>query len=202
MTFTLSVHEPYQSLLGAITHVDGSARVQTVSETDNLLYWKLIEAFGQLTGVPMLLNTSFNNHAEPIVDSPTDAIVCFLTTGLDCLVVHNYVLEKKPVDVELWWNMHIALPPYVLPRENADLKTYYLANSFNDRVYGVSYELYEILKRADGMHSLSDLIQQAGLTIEDREALLKQVFSLWSLRLLRLSPVKAPIHKDLVVSLI
>src|SRR3989344_7403462 len=82
MLYVLSVKKRYRKVLGAITHVDGTARIQTVSKETNEKYWKLIEAFGKETGIPIVLNTSFNNNAEPIVDSTEDAIVCFLTTGL------------------------------------------------------------------------------------------------------------------------
>jgi carbamoyltransferase len=80
MNFVLKVKEEKQSILGAITHVDGTARIQTVSKASNPMYWNLINEFSKYTGVHILLNTSFNNNAEPIVDSVYDAIVCFLTT--------------------------------------------------------------------------------------------------------------------------
>ncbi|WP_031339876.1 carbamoyltransferase C-terminal domain-containing protein, partial [Xanthomonas maliensis] len=81
--------------LGAVTHVDGTARVQTVSREDHPRFWRVIDAFRQRTGVPVLLNTSFNNNVEPIVDSVEDAITCFLTTGLQALVVGDFILTRK-----------------------------------------------------------------------------------------------------------
>jgi carbamoyltransferase len=78
----------------AITHVDGSARVQTVRKETNPLYHDLICKFGKLSGVPVVLNTSFNVMGEPIVESPVDAIRCFFSTGLDKLVIGNYVISK------------------------------------------------------------------------------------------------------------
>jgi carbamoyltransferase len=75
--------------------VDGTARVQTVSRDVNPRYWMLLQAFERLTGIPILLNTSFNNNAEPIVDSPEEAVTCFLTTGLDVLVVGDYLVRKR-----------------------------------------------------------------------------------------------------------
>lgn len=77
----------------AVTHVDGSGRLQTVSERSNPRYYRLLEAFGDLTGVPVLLNTSFNEN-EPIVHTPNEAIDCFLRTDMDVLVLGRYVLEK------------------------------------------------------------------------------------------------------------
>jgi carbamoyltransferase len=78
----------------AITHVDGSARMQTVRQDINPLYHALLSEFGRLSGVPVLLNTSFNVMGEPIVESPYDAIRCFFSTGLDKLVIGNYVISK------------------------------------------------------------------------------------------------------------
>ncbi len=80
--------------LPAITHVDGSARVQTVRKETNPLYHDLMVKFGELGGVPVVLNTSFNVMGEPIVESPMDAIRCFFSTGLDKLVLGNYVIGK------------------------------------------------------------------------------------------------------------
>ena len=80
--------------LGAVTHVDGSARLQTVSAESDPLYHRLITAFGKLTGVPVVLNTSFNVRGEPIVGTPDDAIRCWATTGLDRLVLGPCVLSK------------------------------------------------------------------------------------------------------------
>lgn len=81
--------------LPAITHVDGSARLQTVSKNINPLYHELISKFGEKTGVPVLLNTSFNIMGEPIVESPVNAIRCFFSTGLDALAIGSYLIRKN-----------------------------------------------------------------------------------------------------------
>ncbi len=81
--------------LPAITHVDGSARVQTVSRAQDALYYDLIAAFGAATGVPILVNTSMNVRGEPIVNSPEDAWRCFMRTGMDVLVIGDRVLLKE-----------------------------------------------------------------------------------------------------------
>jgi len=95
MSFAVPVQPDKRALLQATTHVDGTARVQVVFEDVNPRYWKLISEFHRLTGVPVVLNTSFNNNAEPIVDSVDDAIQCYLTTGLDYLVIDDYLIAKK-----------------------------------------------------------------------------------------------------------
>tara|TARA_A100000164_G_scaffold300734_1_gene275746 strand:+ start:29 stop:1837 length:1809 start_codon:yes stop_codon:yes gene_type:complete len=83
-----------RSQVPAITHVDYSARIQTVSKDDNYLYHKLISKFYEITGVPILVNTSFNIRGEPIVCSIEDAYRCFLTTELDFLICGNQILER------------------------------------------------------------------------------------------------------------
>ena len=84
-----------RSAIPSVTHVDYSARVQTVHEQTNPLYYKLIGCFKELTGYPILVNTSFNVRGEPIVCSPKDAFRCFMGTELDFLVVGNSILEKS-----------------------------------------------------------------------------------------------------------
>ena len=83
------------SQAGAVTHVDGGARVQTVREHQNPRYYRLIREFGELTGTPMLLNTSFNIRGEPIVHTPREALQCFLTTDMDFLLLGDSLVVKN-----------------------------------------------------------------------------------------------------------
>ncbi|HEX4643445.1 MAG TPA: carbamoyltransferase C-terminal domain-containing protein, partial [Candidatus Acidoferrales bacterium] len=78
----------------SVTHVDGSARPQTVVQEIEPLYWNLINEFGRRTGVPVLMNTSFNLRGEAIVNTPTDAIRTFFSSGMDALVIGSYLVEK------------------------------------------------------------------------------------------------------------
>jgi carbamoyltransferase len=87
-----------QAVIPAVTHVDGSGRLQTVSRESNPLYWELIRAFQRISGVPVLLNTSFNEN-EPIVLRPEEALDCFLRTQMDVLVLGNRVMTKRDVRV-------------------------------------------------------------------------------------------------------
>jgi carbamoyltransferase len=84
-----------RAVIPAITHVDGTARLQTVDPEVNPRYHELLTKYGQATGVPVLLNTSFNIQGEPIVESPVHAIRCFYSTGLDYLVMGDYLVRKK-----------------------------------------------------------------------------------------------------------
>ena len=94
MTFAYSVRPAKRSVIPAPTHVDGTARLQTVSRSANPLYWKLLRALADLTGVPVVLNTSFNDN-EPIVCSPEEALDCFRRAHMDVLVLGNIFLEKR-----------------------------------------------------------------------------------------------------------
>ncbi|HEY9199342.1 MAG TPA: carbamoyltransferase C-terminal domain-containing protein, partial [Gammaproteobacteria bacterium] len=79
----------------AAVHVDGTARVQTINREQHPRYYDLLRAFHALTGVPVLINTSFNTRGEPVVCSPRDAVECFWTSPLDALVIGSFVLEKN-----------------------------------------------------------------------------------------------------------
>jgi carbamoyltransferase len=87
-------------VIPAVTHVDGSGRLQTVSRRTNPLYWRLIRAFEKQTGVPVLLNTSFNEN-EPIVHKPGEGLDCFLRTGMDVLVLGSFAVEKSATAPDL-----------------------------------------------------------------------------------------------------
>ena len=90
-----------RSQIPAVTHVDYSARVQTVSKDTNPRYYDLISKFKEKTGCPVIVNTSFNVRGEPIVNTPTDAFNCFMGTELDYLVIGNCILDKKKQNQEL-----------------------------------------------------------------------------------------------------
>ena len=84
-----------RSLVPAVTHVDYSSRVQIIKENLNNKFYQLVREFKEITGCPMLVNTSFNLMDEPIVCSPKDAYNCFIKSGLDYLVIENYLMAKK-----------------------------------------------------------------------------------------------------------
>ncbi|WP_127718443.1 carbamoyltransferase [Halobacteriovorax sp. HLS] len=94
MQIVSSVKECKRESIPSVTHVDGSARVQTVSYSQNLRLYKLLESFYKLTECPILINTSFNVRGEPIVNSYQDSYRCFMNTGIDILVIGNLVIEK------------------------------------------------------------------------------------------------------------
>jgi carbamoyltransferase len=94
MILTNRVRPEKRNIIPSVTHVDGSARPQTVEKDINPLYWNLINEFGKRTGVPVVMNTSFNLRGEAIVNTPTDAVRTFFSSGMDALVIGSYVVEK------------------------------------------------------------------------------------------------------------
>ena len=95
-----------RSVIPAVTHVDYSARVQTVTEETNPLYYGMIKKFDEKYGTPVIINTSFNVRGEPIVCSPEDAYMCFMRTNMDYLIMGNYLLNKekqKPLSKDINW---------------------------------------------------------------------------------------------------
>ena len=97
MLLVKTVRPEVRDKVPAIGHVDGTARVQTVREKDSPFFYGLLRAFEDRTGVPVLLNTSFNVRGDPIVEAPMDAMECFLFTALDALVMYDWVVRKGPL---------------------------------------------------------------------------------------------------------
>ena len=93
MVLVAKVKKP--DIIPAVTHVDGTARVQTVSKNSNPLYYDLINEFFKITKVPVIINTSMNVMGEPIVNTPENALDTFTKSGIDTLVMGNYVLDKS-----------------------------------------------------------------------------------------------------------
>jgi carbamoyltransferase len=105
MLLVAQVHED-KRVIPAVTHVDGSARLQTVTRAESPLYYDLIAEFERITGVPVIINTSFNVRGEPIVCTPHDAYLCFMRTNMDYLVLGSHLLDKKqqpPLKEDVDW---------------------------------------------------------------------------------------------------
>jgi carbamoyltransferase len=94
MLFVYDVAPDKAARIPAVRHVDGTARIQTVNRRQSALYYDLIDAFRQRTGVPVLVNTSFNTRSEPVVCTPRDALECFWTSPIDALAIGSFLLEK------------------------------------------------------------------------------------------------------------
>ena len=92
----------------AVTHVDGSGRLQTIRKEQNPRYWGVVKAFGKLSGVPILINTSFNIRGEPIVCTPQDAYRCMTGTGIDYLVMDRFLIKRDDNPRHMWDSEAIA----------------------------------------------------------------------------------------------
>jgi carbamoyltransferase len=198
MSFALRVRAESQELLGATTHIDGTARVQSVSQASNPRYWELIKAFENITGVPVLLNTSFNNNAEPIIDSVDEAVGCFLTTGIDYLIIGNYFVRKRtPEEVR---RAVLTTAPAVPPSRKVVRRTRFSAGTASPAVYfalestksphfgtpsyEISEEMFRVLQMIDGHDNLQSLIVRAGISPEAEDKLISEMMDLWSNRIL------------------
>lgn len=95
MQFAADVRSDKREIIPAVTHVDGTARIQTVSERDDAFRYSLLKAFEERTRVGVLLNTSFNGKDEPIVESPQEALECFKSTAMHALVMPPYLITKE-----------------------------------------------------------------------------------------------------------
>jgi carbamoyltransferase len=196
MVVVVDVRPEKRELLGAVTHVDGSARVQTVSRSTNERYWRLIKAFKDLTGVPVVLNTSFNNNVEPIVDSVEDAIVCFLTTKLHYLAVGDWLVRKRNRAPAAYGALAVAIPPHYRPTHTKVLDqdwrprhVYQLASNceVNDAIE-VSRAVYDLLMRADGRTTVKELCTALDYRRTQVAEVLKELAELWSRRAVTLRP--------------
>lgn len=186
MSFVVHVLEDRRAELGAVTHVDGTARVQVVTPAANARFHELITRFGELTGTPVLLNTSFNNNAEPIVQSVHDVLTTYLTTEIDVLVVEDFLVRRRqPVTMALD-DLVLKVRPMTRLRQDWRPGEEVSGEVYLDYSFGpsakVSPTVFNLLAAADGESTVAAL---AGtLTDEVREELV----SLWQQRFFALSP--------------
>jgi carbamoyltransferase len=204
MTFVVNVKEEKQSILGAVTHVDGTARVQTVDQIENPKYWELISRFEKETGVPILLNTSFNNNVEPIVNTLHEAIQCYLTTGLDLLVVDGtFVVQKEKFSWDTFKTLYCKLSkfctflcgaqvrqkgvPKPSHRTRIELQNYALPKT---RPRFLSRELGYLLsgEEAISVEATFQGLKMLGCHVSE-EKLMNQLLELWSDRLIVMHPL-------------
>lgn len=102
MLMVYPIKKEWQEKIPAVTHVDGSGRLQTVRREQNQLYYDLIKKFGELSGIPILINTSFNIRGEPIVCTPKDAYKCMMGTGIDYLVIGKFLVKREDNPNDMW----------------------------------------------------------------------------------------------------
>ncbi|UJW36740.1 carbamoyltransferase [Saccharothrix sp. AJ9571] len=190
MSFVVPVREDRRNELGAVTHVDGTARVQLVDAESGPRFHRLVSRFGELTGTPVLLNTSFNNNAEPIVQSVDDVVTSFLTTDLDYLVVDDFLVRRKGerLDLDLLVPAFRAVTRLVerigLGGPEREIHLEYSGGP----VAPISAQLYQLLATADGSTTLGALAEAAGA---DPDGVREELYDLWQQRFLTLTPASA-----------
>ncbi|MGH3772676.1 MAG: carbamoyltransferase family protein [Pseudonocardiaceae bacterium] len=193
MSFVVRVQQDRRKELGAVTHVDGTARIQIIDPRSNERFYRLVERFGALTGTPVLLNTSFNNNAEPIVQSVEDALTSFLTTGLDYLVVEDFLIRRRPGrplgfdDFVLQFRpaTRLAKKIKVAPSGERVISHEIYLDYSTGPCAAVSRELFALLERVDGVSALGSLAAiDGGLS----EKIRMELYTLWQERFFVLTP--------------
>lgn len=199
MTFILLVQEHMRQNLAAVTHVDGTARVQSVSRNTNKEFWNLITEFERLTGVPAVLNTSLNNNAEPIVDSTDDAVSCYLTTGLDALVIDDFLVRKRSEGGTVAVRSlrpRLANCRKLVRRSrttNDGMSVLHCLEStasryFVDPIQNLSESAFYVLLKADGQLALTEIYKLCGISEASMPALDEELYSLWEARAISFAP--------------
>lgn len=194
MSFVVHVHPDRREELGAVTHVDGSARLQIVDPETNQRFYRLIKRFGELTGTPVLLNTSFNNDAEPIVETAGDVISSYLTTGLDALVIEDYLVRRRGAVAHALDGLVLRLRPVTRLKEEwgpytdgtAPARQVYFA--YTDGPWAeLSSPVFDLLRFTDRMSTIGQLAARH-LAEPLTDAVREELFGLWQKRFFSLTP--------------
>lgn len=193
MSFVVDVRESRRAELGAVTHIDGSARLQVIDPDTNNRFYRLVRTFGELTGTPVLLNTSFNNNAEPIVQDVRDALTCFLTTELDALVIEDFLVRRRPGRAHAFDSLIPEFRPVTRlvkrVRTTRGGKREVVHEIYLDHPDGahteISADAFAVLEPVDGARSLASLAAVAGGLGED---IWRELYRLWQGRFFLLGP--------------
>jgi predicted NodU family carbamoyl transferase len=189
MSFVLPVRPDRRKELGAVTHVDGTARLQVVDQAVDPVFHRLVAKFGELTGTPVLLNTSFNNNAEPIVQDVDEIMACYLTTGLDYVVIEDFIVRRKAVPSPID-NLVIRFRPTTRltrrslpggPGIGSVVHEIYLDYRLGSRME-ISARMYGILSQVDGVSQVRALDNQLS---DDLRA---ELFEIWQARFITMTP--------------
>ncbi len=184
MGFVVPVRPEHRARLGATTHVDGTSRIQVLDPDQNPRFWRLLKKFEALTGVPVLLNTSFNNNAEPIVQSVDDVVASFITTGLTLLAIGPYLARRRDEAETAIDHARLELMPLcamgsTTTRLGSSREIW--RSSYPSKTTAVTEPLAETLAKAG---RISDL----PVTDDVRGQLRAEAYDLWQRRLIRVLP--------------
>jgi predicted NodU family carbamoyl transferase len=192
MSFVVNVREDRKAELGAVTHIDGSARLQIIDPASSRRFYDLVRRFGELTGTPVLLNTSFNNNAEPIVQTAQDALACFLTTELDFLAIDDFLVRRRPGASLAFDNLTPRFGPVTrlikrivqTPAGHREVGYEIRLDHMTGSATEISPDLFNLLESADGVQTLRSLADPGGISQDVRH----ELYSLWQQRFLTLRP--------------
>lgn len=190
MSFVVRVRAERREELGAVTHIDGTARIQIIEPETNERFHRLVARFGEVTGTPVLLNTSFNNNAEPIVQSVEDVLTCFLTTELDYVVIEDFLVRRRPNFLTAIDDLVLRFRPVTKITKRVGFRSsgerIVVHEIFLDYSTGpsceVSPQVYALLEKVDGVSPLATF----GGSLSD--ALREELFRLWAERFFTLAP--------------
>ncbi len=193
MSFVVDVREDRRAELGAVTHVDGTARIQIIDPVSNERFYRLVKRFGELTGTPVLLNTSFNNNAEPIVQSVQDVLTCYLTTGLDFLVIEDFIVRRREsgppaldtLVVKYRPITRIAKRTWLTSAGKREVEHSICLDIAPWPSAAISPSVFAILEAADGKQSLATLAEAVGGLTDD---VTRELYNLWQDRYFTLEP--------------
>ncbi|MGY1456753.1 carbamoyltransferase family protein [Streptomyces sp. SS8] len=190
MGFVVDVRADRRDALGAVTHVDGTARVQIVRQEQNPLYWRLIEAFGELTGVPVVLNTSFNNNAEPMVQDSRDVLRTLLSTGLSTVVLGPFLVSGRQREPSALLELALSLSPFCMVSSRHDARgnrTVLCRRNAPEHAQAVSESTAALVRRATTVACVPvrDLLTED----DNPDHVAAELRALWERRLIDLSPV-------------
>lgn len=199
MTFVVRIKRHMRARLGAVCHVDGTARVQTVSRTHNPRFWDLLKEFGGLSGIPILLNTSFNSSSEPIVNCAKDGISTFLTTKLDALVIGGLLITRRRVRAKDYAKLCPLLLKHIAVGESTfrdsignvatkhEIRPFHAAAGSYIKSTPISREVYFILTSSNGEKTIEHLIHAAGARDATRK-IIEDLVNLWAIKVIELNP--------------
>jgi carbamoyltransferase len=102
MLMVYPINKKYHKQMPSVTHIDGTGRLQVIKRETNPLYYDLIKEFGRISGVSVLINTSFNIKGEPIVCSPEDAYRCMMGTGIDYMIIDRFLIKRQDNRKDIW----------------------------------------------------------------------------------------------------
>ncbi len=197
MSYVVPVRAEKRGQLGAVTHVDGTARVQVVKEKENELFYQLVAKFGERTGTPVLLNTSLNNNSEPIAQTVDHVVTTFLTTNLDSLVIGNFFVRRRNTEsitldrITVRFRPVTRLSRYSEACANADTIEWYEIYLNYDRGprREISKDVYAVLQKVNSRRTVRELIDECNIGTDDiSRSIVSEILELWEDRYVELIP--------------